>query len=156
MRISDWSSDGCSSDLCLSGSVQVAAGPREHVEPGRLAPGNRELRQVQRRLVERQQRDVAAAPGDQHVVGLQLVVQQRVAVAVGLALEESVALRIEDPQLDAADRTAVAQRGRVHVQLVLVGARVQADVADGEERSEEHTSELQSLMRISYAVFCLK
>src|SRR3546814_6071103 len=27
---------------------------------------------------------------------------------------------------------------------------------DQEERSEEHTSELQSLMRISYAVFCLK
>src|SRR3546814_2233143 len=29
------------------------------------------------------------------------------------------------------------------------------DVASG-DRSEEHTSELQSLMRISYAVFCLK
>src|SRR3546814_7940484 len=28
--------------------------------------------------------------------------------------------------------------------------------AQDEERSEEHTSELQSLMRISYAVFCLK
>src|SRR3546814_16450789 len=28
--------------------------------------------------------------------------------------------------------------------------------ACGGERSEEHTSELQSLMRISYAVFCLK
>src|SRR3546814_6736220 len=28
--------------------------------------------------------------------------------------------------------------------------------ADPVERSEEHTSELQSLMRISYAVFCLK
>src|SRR3546814_7319635 len=27
---------------------------------------------------------------------------------------------------------------------------------DGTSRSEEHTSELQSLMRISYAVFCLK
>src|SRR3546814_6374777 len=27
---------------------------------------------------------------------------------------------------------------------------------DREDRSEEHTSELQSLMRISYAVFCLK
>src|SRR3546814_10009203 len=27
---------------------------------------------------------------------------------------------------------------------------------DGSSRSEEHTSELQSLMRISYAVFCLK
>src|SRR3546814_6532578 len=34
-----------------------------------------------------------------------------------------------------------------------------ADAADGSDadlRSEEHTSELQSLMRISYAVFCLK
>src|SRR3546814_1111442 len=30
------------------------------------------------------------------------------------------------------------------------------DVVTGTERSEEHTSELQSLMRISYAVFCLK
>src|SRR3546814_1385694 len=29
-------------------------------------------------------------------------------------------------------------------------------VGSFEERSEEHTSELQSLMRISYAVFCLK
>src|SRR3546814_7952273 len=29
-------------------------------------------------------------------------------------------------------------------------------VASGNSRSEEHTSELQSLMRISYAVFCLK
>src|SRR3546814_4933861 len=27
---------------------------------------------------------------------------------------------------------------------------------EGDERSEEHTSELQSLIRISYAVFCLK
>src|SRR3546814_1473263 len=29
-------------------------------------------------------------------------------------------------------------------------------IAGGHKRSEEHTSELQSLMRISYAVFCLK
>src|SRR3546814_9668144 len=36
--------------------------------------------------------------------------------------------------------------------------RMRADVAhrDHRDRSEEHTSELQSLMRISYAVFCLK
>src|SRR3546814_6090533 len=31
-----------------------------------------------------------------------------------------------------------------------------SDLRQLEERSEEHTSELQSLMRISYAVFCLK
>src|SRR3546814_1366604 len=30
------------------------------------------------------------------------------------------------------------------------------ELRDGARRSEEHTSELQSLMRISYAVFCLK
>src|SRR3546814_4109496 len=32
----------------------------------------------------------------------------------------------------------------------------QNEVGFGKRRSEEHTSELQSLMRISYAVFCLK
>src|SRR3546814_1468574 len=36
------------------------------------------------------------------------------------------------------------------------GAFVQLTVQDQRDRSEEHTSELQSLMRISYAVFCLK
>src|SRR3546814_6223761 len=36
-----------------------------------------------------------------------------------------------------------------------IGRRGAADRASG-RRSEEHTSELQSLMRISYAVFCLK
>src|SRR3546814_1717049 len=39
--------------------------------------------------------------------------------------------------------------------LLLVAAVVRGDVPS-EGRSEEHTSELQSLMRISYAVFCLK
>src|SRR3546814_6814946 len=36
------------------------------------------------------------------------------------------------------------------------GGRGGAAGALGDVRSEEHTSELQSLMRISYAVFCLK
>src|SRR3546814_1312788 len=45
--------------------------------------------------------------------------------------------------VDDGDRAAV------------VAGHVVAD-ADGQQRSEEHTSELQSLMRISYAVFCLQ
>src|SRR3546814_5561454 len=44
--------------------------------------------------------------------------------------------------------------------VVHVGADLLAEIGDlvdkGDLRSEEHTSELQSLMRISYAVFCLK
>src|SRR3546814_2634878 len=63
-----------------------------------------------------------------------------------------------------------AGRLRVHSLVALVGDLAGRDVGrqrhlaslghDGirraRERSEEHTSELQSLMRISYAVFCLK
>src|SRR3546814_20712302 len=37
-----------------------------------------------------------------------------------------------------------------------LGAVDHQRIADLPDRSEEHTSELQSLMRISYAVFCLK
>src|SRR3546814_5263440 len=40
--------------------------------------------------------------------------------------------------------------------LGLVGQDLDADDRRQAGRSEEHTSELQSLMRISYAVFCLK
>src|SRR3546814_8070697 len=39
---------------------------------------------------------------------------------------------------------------------VQIGSLTEPDLDVIAERSEEHTSELQSLMRISYAVFCLK
>src|SRR3546814_4674417 len=42
---------------------------------------------------------------------------------------------------------------RSHVRRAELGQHRAVDIGD---RSEEHTSELQSLMRISYAVFCLK
>src|SRR3546814_6225174 len=41
----------------------------------------------------------------------------------------------------------------IRIAAVPMGQDVRVSV---EDRSEEHTSELQSLMRISYAVFCLK
>src|SRR3546814_1862978 len=40
--------------------------------------------------------------------------------------------------------------------LLDLGGREAAEIRARFPRSEEHTSELQSLMRISYAVFCLK
>src|SRR3546814_2106337 len=43
-----------------------------------------------------------------------------------------------------------------YLNLTLPGAIPQQITRRGSHRSEEHTSELQSLMRISYAVFCLK
>src|SRR3546814_3400638 len=38
----------------------------------------------------------------------------------------------------------------------IASVRLASDLPEAERRSEEHTSELQSLMRISYAVFCFK
>src|SRR3546814_3646497 len=52
----------------------------------------------------------------------------------------------------AAKRNVNAVEGRPGGQLTWPAALVCSPLA----RSEEHTSELQSLMRISYAVFCLK
>src|SRR3546814_4191143 len=49
---------------------------------------------------------------------------------------------------------AVGQPG--HRRRPGVGQLVGEQRSGGDVRSEEHTSELQSLMRISYAVFCLK
>src|SRR3546814_3707579 len=55
---------------------------------------------------------------------------------------------------------AAAQRQLDHVVVAVAmfacTGTEQRVVLLGAERSEEHTSELQSLMRISYAVFCLK
>src|SRR3546814_10960959 len=51
----------------------------------------------------------------------------------------------------AQRRHAEAGAGQGHAIM-----RRQGDFQAAAERSEEHTSELQSLMRISYAVFCLK
>src|SRR3546814_8430430 len=46
-----------------------------------------------------------------------------------------------------------AERMRDNCELIV---RHPAHLGERVQRSEEHTSELQSLMRISYAVFCLK
>src|SRR3546814_2069323 len=52
-------------------------------------------------------------------------------------------------RLEAEIRHVVDSRNRLQARR----EQLQQQIA---ERSEEHTSELQSLMRISYAVFCLK
>src|SRR3546814_1539880 len=52
--------------------------------------------------------------------------------------------------------TTNPQAGRLAAQIDHFGNRVAHLTIDAPHRSEEHTSELQSLMRLSYAVFCLK
>src|SRR3546814_10363911 len=65
------------------------------------------------------------------------------------AAERSIAKAIK-----ALDSTPAAGRDLGWMQARSTVRKAQLELAD--LRSEEHTSELQSLMRISYAVFCLK
>src|SRR3546814_9800469 len=110
MRISDWSSDVCSSDLDDIAVPRVTIGARVPV-------------QRQRRLRIRIARVQVLLPA---LVGLLLRLRHR-----GGIRGHPVGLRRIQVGVEHAHRDRV-------------------------ERSEEHTSELQSLMRISYAVFCLK
>src|SRR3546814_6587112 len=56
-----------------------------------------------------------------------------------------------DEHLELRDGAGAGRRN-----LAADGDHARDDLRSRRQRSEEHTSELQSLMRISYAVFCLK
>src|SRR3546814_4713915 len=123
MRISDWSSDVCSSDLAGAVAARHPAGRIRRRFPD-VALSHR------RHQHRRPEGTPAAAPpaGDGCPAGRGGTQPQR-----------------------------SAGRGRTRRRYVPDSARrVNGGSSEGPARSEEHTSELQSLMRISYAVFCLK
>src|SRR3546814_10475190 len=66
-------------------------------------------------------------------------------------LFRSLSINVELPTEQGLRRLAPEKDGQ-RIESAMAGMR--DAIEDG--RSEEHTSELQSLMRISYAVFCLK
>src|SRR3546814_2542529 len=126
MRISDWSSDVCSSDLLHLHLVDVAGveiADRALDEVGFLVD------QAGRGRPQRGLADVVPQPQQILVVALDLGLG---ALAAGGPHDHCHALRHVQTLDDLLEALAVAGM-----------------------RSEEHTSELQSLMRISYAVFCL-
>src|SRR3546814_3078555 len=136
MRISDWSSDVCSSDLLaqaegrhdlLVTSGGVSVGEEDHVKAAVEALGKLHLW----RLAVKPGRPIALGQvGRVPFVGLP---GNPVAVVVTfLTIVRPLILRLMGGR-DAPPLTFRVRAGR----------------------SEEHTSELQSLMRISYAVFCL-
>src|SRR3546814_8033054 len=131
MRISDWSSDVCASDLLAPGV------DREHdlvVSFGAEFLGV-EL-QVPRRLL----------PVDRAAVHAGAEFDQRVEIAAVAAVH----LREQPLQ-----RMAAEDLGATPLDGVDIGQDRDLGI-DGDDRSEEHTSELQSIMRISYAGLCLK
>src|SRR3546814_4339830 len=137
MRISDWSSDVCSSDL------QVASG-RFGVTPEYLI--NAEVLQI--KIAQ------GAKPGE----GGQLPGHKVSGMIARLRYAKpGIGLISPPPHHDIYSIEDLAQLIFDLKQInpdALVSVKLVAHAGVG--RSEEHTSELQSLMRISYAVFCLK
>src|SRR3546814_3141988 len=114
MRISDWSSDVCSSDLADFTLV---------------------------------------APQVSGVIG-KVLVEENQPVKAG-----DLIAAIDDRDFIVAVDAAKAQVAAAEASVAGLAARVaqqETAIRQAQARSEEHTSELQSLMRISYAVFCLK
>src|SRR3546814_7022784 len=110
MRISDWSSDVCSSDLLTA-------------TEGRQLPKG--------------------------FLGASRAAVDRLARGIDRSADLGAQRRHGNRDADGDDRQDEGIFGRGRAALVLPKPLE-------EVRSEEHTSELQSLMRISYAVFCLK
>src|SRR3546814_6134293 len=129
MRISDWSSDVCSSDLVQAGA---ARGGRQ------LGDGVAGADPV----AERRLHAPLAGRGDQLGVVLSLV------VAVVAFLGD--VLGTEHPERLRGRAQLAPGAGELAVEGLL-----QRLLRPGGGRSEEHTSEPQSIMRTSYAVFCL-
>src|SRR3546814_10055529 len=154
MRISDWSSDVCSSDLILRPLAPQRAGELAII--GKVIAAIMELHAVavprQRhigRMTVHPRRRQHMRLIDRHA--LRFVDGGGIAmIDMGIVLEvERDPPAIVEPHRHAVGGHALdmAQRAVLHAKAALVFQ---------EHRSEEHTSELQSLMRISYAVFCLK
>src|SRR3546814_9496266 len=122
MRISDWSSDVCSSDL-LPPATGRRAGCR-----GAAAGG-----------CQRPPTPCPPACAEWWTCQRPKALRQAIWFLVSSAYQPSPLSELSRPKVFMANSTFIG-----------------AELSLGAIRSEEHTSELQSLMRISYAVFCLK
>src|SRR3546814_9830971 len=97
----------------------------------------------------------------EHEEGVQLAIigyvrELRYAVMQGASLEEAHEQLLARVRRQFARHPDIVEEQEAALAEALHLERAQRDKVSYWRRSEEHTSELQSLMRISYAVFCLK
>src|SRR3546814_8431639 len=127
MRISDWSSDVCSSDLVLVLGVIIGIGSTLFSEFTSGFGG--------------------ATPTIDEAMAIVLAALSLVGLGIfGPGIASGIVSGGPQLSAGAAVGTGMAAGGMVTLGAGAVGAAA---------RSEEHPSELQSLMRISYSVFCL-
>src|SRR3546814_5077951 len=126
MRISDWSSDVCSSDLLLCESAVI-------LQP--VAEG--------------------ASADDLEAIGAQGILQGAETFRDAFEQDHAIPARGADPIQFGPPVVHPLYQARKGAMGFGIADR-DLDLMPLILRSEEHTSELQSLMRISYAVICLK
>src|SRR3546814_8735426 len=130
MRISDWSSDVCSSDLV--GRQRLPGARFEHAHQHAIGRFAR----------------IAAT---HHGLRLGRKPPSISAIASGFSVAAAIPALLTAPGIPQ-----ITQLSGACAKMVPPAAFSRAAPFAPSRRSEEHTSELQSLMRISYAVFCLK
>src|SRR3546814_1605451 len=84
------------------------------------------------------------------------VVPRSEVLGYALDLASHLASSSREELIEQKNRRSRFLRDRLHAVFARELAMHDKTFVGNDERSEEHTSELQSLMRISYAVFCLK
>src|SRR3546814_1883720 len=141
MRISDWSSDVCSSDLDYSDEQRLLRESVARFVTDRYAF---EVRLDAMRKPEGWSRDAWRDMAELGLLGMPFAEHDGGfgggGVETMIVMEELGRGLVLEPYLST---------------VILAGGVIR-HAGSAEQRSEEHTSELQSLMSISYAVFCLK
>src|SRR3546814_550925 len=169
MRISDWSSDVCSSDLLNDINLNINKGEFLAL----LGPSGSGKTTLLRIIAGLEFPDSGQVSFDgEDVTDLKVAdrhvgfVFQHYALFKHMTVAENVAfgLSVRDRRT-RPHRVKIRERARELLELVQLGQvadRYPAQLSGGQRqrvalaRSEEHTSELQSLMRTTSAVFCLK
>src|SRR3546814_2234451 len=146
MRISDCSSDVCSSDLTLP----IFTGGRRSAQlrqaQSRSSQAIEQYIEVERGVIAQTRGAYAAWQANERIIAATRQAVSANALSLdGVRAENSVGTR---SILDILN----AEQEYLNTQVQLVSAPRKRYVA---AKSEEHSSELQSLMRISYAVLCL-
>src|SRR3546814_9655240 len=144
MRISDWSSDVCSSDLLHAGGSAPRNSPR--IESEKSRNGRDGLRLEREALGGSSRRPPMATVHSQSSDPRSVSAGYKVDISRGQRIG-----RVSSEWFSRPDDERYLSLSDLHAAV-----KARADRATARTRPEEHTSELQSLMRISYAVFCLK
>src|SRR3546814_7849666 len=149
MRISDWSSAVCSSDL---------RDAKTYTARGNARAASGEVEVLADVLIAYYREPAEGGEGDSEIYLLEAAGSVRIKSPEGTVYGDKGRYKLDEQVfvMTGEDLRMVSKDDVVTARDSLEYWEGQRKAVARGARSEEHTSELQSLMRISYAVFCLK